>query len=201
MSPRAAIDTSPLQALWRAGVLNKLPSLFESTFIPQSVADETRWSRKLVGAERVPSLKANRWIQVEAVPADAVREAMLPLFKAHQRRHRGAKAGAHHPDVAIIDGRVIAWVQASKHDRLTYNMPDIEVVVLAQIQGAVAILDDRKALKAAIDLGLKTATTREVVAAMARQGLIADGDSHIAKMLATGYHATVRSANVWDGTP
>ena len=199
MAPKAAIDTSPLQALWRAGVLGKLPHLFKATLVPQSVADETRWSLGLIGPERVPSLKEHRWIHIESVPADALRAAMIPLFKSVQRRRHGAKVGSHQPEVAIVEGRVMAWTRPG--NRLTHKIPDLEVVLLAQRTGAIAILDDRKALRAAVDLGVRTATTREVVEQMVRRGLIADAESAIKKMQATNYHPTVRSANVWDGTP
>lgn len=199
MGLRAVLDTSPLQALWRARVLDQLPYLFKDTFIPSSVADETRWSLALVDKERVPSLKGHRWIQIEPVPSETLREAMASLFKSNHQRRRGAKVRSPQPEIAIVEGRVIAWTQPQ--DRLTFKVPDLEVVLLARLTGAVAILDDRKALRAALDLGVRTATTREVLGVMVQRGLIADAESAIEKMRATGYHPTVRATNVWDGTP
>ena len=201
MATKAAIDNSPLQALWRAGILGKLPDLFKSILVPQSVADETRWSLALIGPERVPNLKEHRWIHIESVQEAVLRASMVPLFKSFQRRRRGAKADTRRPEVALKDGRVIAWTEPNhEQNQLTHKIPDLEVVLLAQSASGIAILDDRKALRAAEDLGIRTATTREVVDAMAKRGLIADAETAIKKMKATNYHPYVRVTNAWDGT-
>jgi predicted nucleic acid-binding protein len=180
--------------------LGKLPRLFESVSISVAVADETRRSFDLVGHKLVPSLKDHPWIEIEAVAREVLLEAMGPLFKAHGRRVRGAKASARKPEVGIVKGKVIAWTKAvDDASHLGFDVPDLESVLLAQRTGAIAVLDDRKALRAALDLGVRTATTREVLLAMKERLIIPDDAGAIVLMREAGYHATVRVANAWDG--
>ena len=200
---RAVLDTSPLQGLWRAGALGKLPLLFESVCISLAVADETRRSLDIVGSKRVPNLREHPWIQTEPVAREVLLAAMIPLFQAHGQRVGGAKASTRQPEIGIVRGKVIAWTTtktSTNSSQLGFDVPDLESVLLAQKKGAIAILDDRKALRAALDLGVRTATTREVLRAMMRRRIIADDASAIARMREADYHATVRVAHAWDGT-
>lgn len=134
--------------------------------------------------------------------ADRLRAAMAPLFAADQRRRRGGKATKVAPEVAIVRGRVIAWAGTKPRTRyLAHNTPDLEVVLLAQAINGIAVLDDRKAIRAAADLGVKTATTREVIAEMIRRGLIAgELERYVEKLRSAEYHPTSRTTGAWDGS-
>jgi predicted nucleic acid-binding protein len=195
---RAVLDTSPLQAFWRAGILDALRQLFESVHVPKAVAEETRWSRELVGLARVPDLAAHPWIRVDPVLPGAAQSAIALLFASHEKRARGRRARRLRPGIEVASGRIVASAGGL---RLSLNIPDLEAILLASEIGAIAIVDDRRAIRSATDLGVRTATTREVVEVMTSRGLVPDARGAVERMRQAGYHPTIRLADAWDGTP
>ncbi len=123
---------------------------------------------------------------------------MTLLFDANHKRSRGRRAAHPEPQIEVVAGQIIA--STGSHSRITFKIPDLEVVLLAKQSSAIAILDDKKALRSAFDLGVRTATTREVANVMMTRGIITDAKSAVEKMRTAGYHPTVRSMNAWDGT-
>ena len=63
--PDTICDTSPLQHLHRAGVLDVLSSLYERIVIPESVAEELNEGRE-AGLE-LPDISQLEWIEVRAI--------------------------------------------------------------------------------------------------------------------------------------
>jgi predicted nucleic acid-binding protein len=186
----AVLDTSPLQALHRGGVLGKLPELFERTMLPRAVADETRWSLRKLGGELVPDLDACPAIDVCAVSNDVLRALMVSLFQAYGLRNQGRRPVSRRvPVVVEYQGKLFAW---SGKMQLTHAIPDLEVVSLAKQVGGTAIVDDRRALRAADDLGVRSLTTREVIAELEAHGCIDDGRDVIDRIERTDYHPTTR---------
>jgi predicted nucleic acid-binding protein len=186
----AVLDTSPLQALHRGGVLAKLPDLFDRTMLPRAVADETRWSLRKLGAKLVPDLDACEALAVCAVSNDVLRALMVSLFQAYERRNQGKRTALRRvPEVVEYQGKLFAW---SGKMQLTHAIPDLEVVSLAKQVGGTAIVDDRRAMRAADDLGVRSLTTREVIAELEAHGSIHDGRHVLDRIELTHYHPTSR---------
>jgi hypothetical protein len=186
----AVLDTSPLQALHRGGVLGELPDLFERTMLPRAVADETRWSLRKLGGGLVPDLDACAALDVCAVSNDVLRALMVSLFQSYQRRNQGRRPTSRRvPVVVEYQGKLFAW---SGKLQLTHAIPDLEVVSLAKQVGGIAIVDDRRALRAADDLGVRSLTTREVIAELEAHGSIPDGQRVLDRIELTDYHPTTR---------
>lgn len=120
---------------------------------------------------------------------------MHPLFEASYRRARGARSTVPQPTIAIVKGKVRAWA-GTRHLR-SLSIPDLSVVVLAKKMGAVAVLDDKVALKAAEDLNVVSATSRELIAALVSQGTVESAEPILRRIVATGYHPHERVHNRW----
>jgi hypothetical protein len=186
----AVLDTSPLQALHRGGVLGKLPELFDRTMLPLAVADETRWSLRKLGGALVPDVDTCEALEVCGVGKDVLRALMVSLFQAYEQRNQGRRPTSKRvPLVVEYQGKLFAW---SGKMQLTHAIPDLEVVSLAKQVGGTAIVDDRRAMRAADDLGVRSLTTREVIAELEAHGSIADGKGVIDRIELTDYHPTTR---------
>jgi predicted nucleic acid-binding protein len=194
---KAVFDTSTLQAVWRGGVLGDLGRVFAEVLVPQSVADETRWSRATMknGRKLVPDIDELDFT-VCVVPYEDLRAAVLKLFGAARDEERGKRMAAHVPHVALRKGKFYVWGKhgspGSQRNSRTFDVPDLEVVVLAQQTRAFAVVDDKKAQQAASLLNVVTLNTRQVLALLVKEGVIADDSVPLKKIEATGYLPTTR---------
>ena len=189
MDVRVVLDTSTLQSLWRGGVFDRLSGIFSRIALPRSVADETRWSRFITGEVLVPDVDAHTFLHVQVVPEDSLRSLATQLFQArHRSKWKGDAPPT--PQVALVEGKVRVWID--KRMQLSYSIPELEVVALAKQIDAVALVDDRKALRAAKDFAVKTLTTRETIARLIKAKLVTDAQAVLRRIEATGYYPTRR---------
>jgi predicted nucleic acid-binding protein len=190
------LDTSPLQALYRGGVLGRLRAIFGRTMLPLSVADETRWwlAQDRRRAALAPSLDTFPELDVRVVDGATVRAVVERLHVSHVLRTK-PRTAAPRSLVAVHGGKIYAWSDGSSPEKagsLTYDVTDLEVVVLARELAAVAVVDDSKALKAAAELDVRTMTTLEVLEELVARGVIPDASPCLEKIEATGYHPARR---------
>jgi predicted nucleic acid-binding protein len=171
----AVLDTSTLQALHRAGVLEEVRKLYpDGLSIPQSVERQTRAAFPQFGAAKVPDIDALGWLSVRAVSsADA---------DPYRARQPGQP----------LRGKSESISQGLTCCGYAIDSEEFDVVVLAKKINAVAILDDHRALKCAQNLGVASQTTRDVLASLSSGGLVGDVDSLVRRIEATGYMPTLR---------
>ncbi len=171
----AVLDTSTLQALHRAGVLAQVRTLFSDGWsIPKSVESQTRAAFPAFGPAKVPDLDALGGLGVHEV-SDAEREGCRAPRDGQAPR---PKSGRMSRDLTCCGYAI--------------DREEFDVVVLAKKLQAVAILDDHAGLKCAGNLGVPAQTTRDVLDALARKGLVADVPGLIGRIEATGYIPTRR---------
>jgi hypothetical protein len=180
-------DTSPLQAVWRSGLLDAVTQGFVA-LVPRAVADETRhFVRGASGAanprtraERLrlaPDLDAQPRIRCVDVPRQDVDDAMRRFFARPYAR------------VVQYKGEVYAWSDKSS---VRISVPELEVIALAATRNAVAVIDDHKGLRAAAANSVTTATTRELFDELAAQDQQIDLVRAFDRIVATGYEPTKR---------
>jgi hypothetical protein len=180
-------DTSPLQAVWRSGLIEAAADEFV-LLVPRAVADETRHFVRGAGgaanprtrAERLrlaPDLDAQPRIHCVEAPRQEVDEAM--------RRFLGRPPAV----VVQYQGQVYAWA-----DRATgrIGVPELEVIALAAARNAIAVVDDHKALRAAVANSVTSATTRELLAELGARDPDIDLDAALKRVIATKYEPTTR---------
>lgn len=174
---KAVLDTSPLQALHRAGVLTALRELYPGgIYLPGSVDAQTRSALASFGPALVPSLDELTWIRSRVVSEEALNAHMSPPAERPRRAREKRTAGLQCHGYSI-------------------DREEFEVVVLALDLGAVAITDDHSGLRAAFHLGVPTETTYEVLVALSGAHLVdAQVPDLLARIKATGYHPTEKRA-------
>ncbi len=168
---KAVLDTSPFQALHRADVLDEVRRLFHGgVFVPESVEVQTFGARRL-GRDIVPDMDDLPWIEVLPVSPDesgALESAPPPGRRGLRRK-------------PSCGGFVL-------------DREEFDVIVLARRLGAVAVLDDHQGLRCATNLGVRSATTLEVMASLVQARLIGVNEARlgIEQIEATGYFPTRR---------
>lgn len=183
------MDTSPLQAFWRGGVLPLLPSIFSGILLPRPVWDETLLSHATHGVRLVPNLMDHPSLSPVEVDREEMREMMMALFSASQKKYK-RRFIASRTKCALVGGKVHAWM--NPRHRIAMKEPDLSVLCVASKHSAQAVLDDRRAIKAAGDLRIPTVTTIEVLRMLEGAGSIAEADSVLEKILSSGYNAYIR---------
>jgi hypothetical protein len=180
-------DTSPLQAVWRSGLMDAVTQGFV-TLVPRAVADETRhFVRGASGtanprtrAERLrlaPDLDAQPRIRCVDVPRHDVDGAMRCFF------------GRPYAVVVQYKGDVYAWADKPS---ASVGLPELEVVALAAARNAIAVIDDHKGLRVAEANSVLTATTRELFDELATRDQDIDLARAFERIVATGYEPTKR---------
>jgi hypothetical protein len=106
--PEIVCNTTPLQYLHQAGVLEIIPSLYGSILIPRAVADEI--AAGIEGNVDLPVLSEIGWIEIREVDGSP--------WPVPRDIHRGeaeviALAGMHHDSLMILDD-----LAARRHARL-----------------------------------------------------------------------------------
>ncbi len=161
---KLVVDTSPLQALHRCGALALLEPAFEEVWVPEAVRDETRASRAISGAEKVPDLDAHPFIRIGHVGGEELAA-------------RGAV------EVGRNRGRARFQWMGKNIDR-----PELEVVALAERLGAVALVEDAKGMRCARARAVPITDSARVLCDLEAAGLIADAAALAKTILATGFY-------------
>lgn len=171
----AVLDTSTLQAIHRAGVLDRLQSLYDGgVFIPYSVEVQTRAAFESLGVALVPNLDALPWIRV------------LQIAATERRAHEAPPRGK-----ARVKGQV-SRKRPLCHG-LAVDAEEYDVVLLALRLGADSIVDDHSGLRCAASLGVQARTTRQVLEALEERDLLgASLRERISKIEVTGYIPTTK---------
>lgn len=157
------LDSPPLQALHRCGALALLPGAYAAVVVPQSIADETTRSRAIEGAERVPDLLDHPAIAVQAVGDELL-----------------TAAGA----VLIGEARATTEYRLDVHK---VDRPELEVVLLARQLGAVAVVEDKAAIRVAQKLTIPVVGTAQVLCDLEVRGLLNDAVVAAQAIRATRY--------------
>ena len=167
IAPAAGLvfDTSPLQALHRAGALPNLRAAVERVLIPQAVRNETVASLPLSPPGRVPNLDEFPWIGVEHVGADDI-----------------ASAGA------VLAGSRRA-VEVYRWFNRTIDRPEVEALVLARRVSGRAVMEDRNGVKCALDFGVPAIGVADLLVELERAGHLVDAQASAKTILETGYYS------------
>ena len=169
----AVLDTSALQAIHRAGVLEHLNTLFDQVLLPGAVERQTRDALRDFGPALVPDLDSLPWIAVQSVATAEL--------EAHRDPPNGVKRRG-----------LVSKTRPLCHG-YAVDLEEFEVVVLARRVGGVGVLDDHGGHRCAANLGVTARTTIQVLEEIVARGLtpvpVAD---LVKKIQATGYDPTTR---------
>jgi predicted nucleic acid-binding protein len=136
---------------------------YDAVFVPGGVEQETRAYFDKEGGARVPDLGAHPWLVIDAVSEDDLAAAGSTLKGPYRDTTRH-----------LFMGR-------------TLDRPDLEVVLSAERHGAVAALEDKKAMACARDRGVALTGTAQLLCALEDRGLL-DAAACAKVVLATGYY-------------
>ena len=161
---RLVLDSPPLQALHRCGVLSVLAAAYGEIAVPSEVVAETRRSREHVGDAKVPDLAQHPWLTIVEVTDDELTAAGAQLLKAHRATSR-FRMGERQVD-----------------------RPELEVVLVARARAARAVLEDKKGVLCAADAGVAVVGTAELLCDLELRGHVTDAVALAAAVMATGYH-------------
>jgi predicted nucleic acid-binding protein len=157
------VDSPPLQALHRCGALGILVRAHRAVTVPRSIAIETARSRAIEGGGRVPDLADH--------PALAVRDVADELLTA---------AGA------LLVGEVRATTEY-RLDGHRIDRPELDVILLARDLGAVALVEDKAAIRVSRKLDVPVVGTAEVLCDLEVRGLLDDAVLAAQAIRATKY--------------
>jgi predicted nucleic acid-binding protein len=157
-------DTSPLQALYRGGVLHLLPQVFSCVYVTPTVRSETKKSRRLAGENKVPDLDLYSYFITKHVTAQDLVDAGATKASGGKNAQRYSWCGR------FIDE------------------PELETVVLAEKIGAWALVEDKHAVHCAKDRDITVIDTTFVLSDLGDRGLI-DARDAAKRILATGFHS------------
>lgn len=157
------LDSPPLQALHRCGALALLPGAYAAVVVPRSIADETARSRAIEGADRVPELAEHPGVAIRVVDDETL-----------------TAAGA------VLLGTVRSTTQY-RLDVHRVDRPELEVVLLARQLGAVAVVEDKAALRVAHKLAIPVVGTAQLLCDLERRGLLGDAVTAARTIRATKY--------------
>lgn len=158
-------DSSPLQAVYRAGVLPIIRTAFERTLIPGAVFSETQGSLRLTAPGRVPNLEDFPWIEAVSITDDDL--ASVGAVEVKSRR----------------SSKTFKWL-----DR-TIDRPEIEAVILAKRASARVVIEDGNGVKCAMDFGVSTVDVATLLIELEREHHIGDAHVRAASILNTGYYS------------
>ncbi|MEZ4398759.1 MAG: hypothetical protein R3B06_01980 [Kofleriaceae bacterium] len=158
------LDSPPLQALHRCGALTILSDAYAAVVVPHAIVEETDRSRIIEGAARVPDLA-----DYPAIARQAVDDRSL------------ASAGA--VFVAPMRSTTEYLVGEHKIDR-----PELEVVLLARDLPAMAVVEDKAAIRVAEKLDVCVVGTAELLYDLELLGFLDDAVAAAQAIRATKYH-------------
>jgi hypothetical protein len=180
-------DTSPLQAVWRSGLLDVVAGEFVM-LVPRAVADETRHFVRGAGGAANPRSRAER---LRLAPDLDAQPRIRGVDVARQEVDEAMRRFLGRPPAVVVQyqGEVYAWA-----DRATarIGVPELEVIALAATRNAIAVVDDHKALRAAAANSVVSATTRELLAELGTRDADLDLDAALERIIATKYEPTTR---------
>lgn len=165
ISPTIILDTSPLQALYRAGVLPVLRNVFDRILMPRAVYDETVASLPLAVPGRVPDLTDFPWIEVSEVPDTELAEAGAALVGKRRA------------------SELYRWFNRQ------IDRPEVEAIILAKRHGSPVVIEDNNGVKCALDFGVAVVNVADLLVEMERRHQIPDARACAAAILATGYYS------------
>lgn len=156
-------DSPPLQALHRCGALALVAEAYAAVVVPESIAAETARSRAIEGMARVPDLTAH-----PAILTQVVGDELLTA------------AGA----LLIGDARATTAYRLDVHK---VDRPELEVVLLARQLGAVAVVEDKAAIRVARKLMVPVVGTAHLLCDLEVRGLLDDAVVAAQAIRATKY--------------
>jgi leucyl-tRNA synthetase len=163
--PTIVLDTSPLQGLFRGGVLGLLVEECRTVAIPTAVEQETRaYRRRVADRTRVPDLDEHAGIHVVPIADEDLAAAGAGPLGAYKGTHRYRWRGR------------------------DLERPELEAILVAQAKGATLVIEDEIAVRLAREVGLPVASTASLLSALEEAGRIPSAAERARIILASGYH-------------
>ncbi len=140
--------------------------------VPRSVEQQTRAAFPLFGLVKVPDLDELAWLTVQEIA-----DADIAPYRGQQHGQPPRSRSE-----SVSKGLTCCGFKIDREE--------FDVVILAKKLGATAILDDHAGLRCAQNLRVTAQTTRDVLAALLENNLVANVTDLIKQIEATGYIPT-----------